>query len=143
LLSNGLACAATKRGSRERKEHMINAGKYFVSLLSLSLASVGGYSRITASFSVRNDPGQVAWLATLCLGTLYSYSWDIVMDWGLLELDFDGGQRTFPRVRWATTRDRVFRSRRFYAWAMVGLYKLNAVDRELESALVSNLKPQV
>ena len=24
-----------------------------------------------------------------------------------------------PRIRWATTRDRVFRSRRFYAWAMV------------------------
>lgn len=107
-----------ERGSRERAEHMVNAGKYFVSLLSLSLASVGNYSRIT-SINVRSDPGQVAWLATLLLGTLYSYAWDIVMDWALVELDFDGGKRTFPRIRWAITRDRVFRSKKFYAWAMV------------------------
>ena len=56
-----------ERGSRERVEHMINAGKYFVSLLSISLASVGGYSRIT-NIDVRSDPGQVVGAAstTVC-----------------------------------------------------------------------------
>ena len=106
-----------KRGSRERVEHMINAGKYFVSLLSISLASLGGYSSVT-NLNPRTDPGQVAWIAALVVGTLYSYAWDIIMDWGLIAVDFDGGKRTLPRVQWATTRDRVFRSRKFYAWAM-------------------------
>ena len=108
-----------KRGSRERVEHMINAGKYTLSLLSISLASVGNYSHIT-DLDPRRNPGQVAWIAALLLGTLYSYAWDIVMDWGLIAVDFDNGKRRcFPRVYWAATRDRVFRTKTFYAWAMV------------------------
>ena len=84
-----------KRGSRERVEHMINAGKYFVSLLSISLASLGGYSSVT-NLDPRTDPGQVAWIAALIVGTLYSYAWDIIMDWGLIAVDFDGGNERCP-----------------------------------------------
>ena len=32
-----------KRGSRERVEHVVNAGKYVVSLVAICLASAGGY----------------------------------------------------------------------------------------------------
>ena len=71
-----------KRGSRERVEHMINAGKYFVSLLSIP-SPLGGYSSVT-NLNPRTDPGQVAWIAALVVGTLYSYAWDIIMDWGLI-----------------------------------------------------------
>ena len=47
-------------------------------------------------------PCHVAWLAALLLGTLYSYTWDIVMDWALVEVDFDGGKRALPRIRQVT-----------------------------------------
>jgi hypothetical protein len=124
-----------KRGSRERVEHVVNAGKYLVSLLGIGLASVYGFSEISLKHGgFFAHPGQVTWIAVLSIGTLYSYAWDIVMDWGLLEARFEsapaGGSgaggflravvnRCVPRVRWATTRHRVFRSRTFYAWAMV------------------------
>ena len=124
-----------KRGSRERVEHVVNAGKYLVSLLGIGLASVYGFSEISLKHGgFFAHPGQVTWIAVLSIGTLYSYAWDIVMDWGLLEARFEsapaGGSgaggflravvnRCVPRVRWVTTRHRVFRSRTFYAWAMV------------------------
>ena len=116
-----------KQGSRERIEHVVNAGKYTVSLISIGLASVGRYgSDIDGSFW--SDPGRVAWISCLFIGAVYSYVWDVVMDWGLVEVTkregANGGewQWWFPlvpvKVRWKTTRDRVFRSTWFYAWAM-------------------------
>lgn len=30
-------------------------------------------------------PGRIAWLSCMCVGTVYSYLWDILMDWSLLE----------------------------------------------------------
>lgn len=122
-----------KRGSRERVEHVVNAGKYFVSLVAICLASVGGYVKIDGRF--REDPGEAAWVFFLVLGTAYAYLWDVVMDWGLVEIEMRpgsgsnpggaGGEKRrrfwnhFPVVRWAVTRDRVFRTRAFYAWALV------------------------
>ena len=98
-----------------------------MSLISIGLASVGRYgSDIDGSFW--SDPGRVAWISCLFIGAVYSYVWDVVMDWGLVEVTkrdgANGGewQWWFPlvpvKVRWKTTRDRVFRSTWFYAWAM-------------------------
>jgi hypothetical protein len=101
-----------------------NAGKYAVSLVAISLASVGRYQHFSPAH-MSAHPGQLAWIFFLCLGTLWSYVWDVVMDWGLVEVDWGtgwtgaGGHIKLPRVRWATTRNRVFISRAFYAWAMV------------------------
>lgn len=117
----------SQRGSRERIEHVINAGKYATSLVSIGLASVGRYSAIDGPFW--SDPGRVAWISCLFIGALYSFAWDVVMDWGLVEVSLatDGSNAestrwrfpVFPlKIRWKTTRDRVFRSTWFYAWAM-------------------------
>ena len=105
---------------------MINAGKYATSLVSIGLASVGRYSAIDGPFW--SDPGRVAWISCLFIGALYSFAWDVVMDWGLVEVsktdstaDSTENLRfpVFPlKIRWKTTRDRVFRSTWFYAWAM-------------------------
>ena len=62
----------------------MNAGKYFVSLVAICLASVGGYVKIDGRF--REDPGEAAWVFFLVLGTAYAYLWDVVMDWGLVEI---------------------------------------------------------
>ena len=117
----------SQRGSRERIEHVINAGKYATSLVSIGLASVGRYSAIDGPFW--SDPGRVAWISCLFIGALYSFAWDVVMDWGLVEVSLatDGSNAestrwrfpVFPlKIRWKTTRDRVFRSTWFYAWAV-------------------------
>ena len=117
----------SQRGSRERIEHVINAGKYATSLVSIGLASVGRYSAIDGPFW--SDPGRVAWISCLFIGALYSFAWDVVRDWGLVEVSLatDGSTAestrwrfpVFPlKIRWKTTRDRVFRSTWFYAWAM-------------------------
>ena len=116
-----------KRGSRERVEHVVNAGKYVVSLVAICLASAGGYVQIRGRF--REDPGELAWVFFLVLGTAYAYLWDVVMDWGLVEIEMPdsrsekraGGTRGWrlPVVRWAFTRERVFRGKAFYAWALI------------------------
>ena len=116
----------SQRGSRERIEHVINAGKYATSLVSIGLASVGRYSAIDGPFW--SDPGRVAWISCLFIGALYSFAWDVVMDWGLVEVSCatdstaDSTRSRFPvfplKIRWKTTRDRVFRSTWFYAWAV-------------------------
>lgn len=116
----------SQRGSRERIEHVINAGKYTMSLVSIGLASVGRYSAIDGPFW--SDPGRVAWISCLFIGALYSFAWDVVMDWGLVEVSCatdstaDSTRSRFPvfplKIRWKTTRDRVFRSTWFYAWAV-------------------------
>jgi hypothetical protein len=105
-----------KRGSNERTEHVINAGKYCVSLVAICLASAGGYTTIHA-MSAKRDVGEITWLFFLCLGTVYAYAWDIIMDWGFVEIRFAKTRGCFPVVRWAETRDRVFRAKTFYAWA--------------------------
>ena len=108
-----------KRGSTERKEHSLNGGKYLVSLVAICLASAGRYTSIAAdnnseTSTARN--GRIAWLFFLCLGTWYSYLWDVIMDWGLLEIK--RSSRGFPYLKWTATRDRVFTTRKFYAWAI-------------------------
>ena len=115
----------SQRGSRERIEHVINAGKYTMSLVSIGLASIGKYRAIDGPFW--SDPGRVAWISCLFIGALYSFAWDVVMDWGLVEVsktdstaDSTENLRfpVFPlKIRWKTTRDRVFRST-CYAWAV-------------------------
>ncbi len=116
----------SQRGSRERIEHVINAGKYTMSLVSIGLASIGKYRAIDGPFW--SDPGRVAWISCLFIGALYSFAWDVVMDWGLVEVSCatdstaDSTRSRFPvfplKIRWKTTRDRVFRSTWFYAWAV-------------------------
>jgi len=29
--------------------------------------------------------GRICWFSCLCVGTVYSYLWDVLMDWSLLE----------------------------------------------------------
>ena len=116
----------SQRGSRERIEHVINAGKYTMSLVSIGLASIGKYRAIDGPFW--SDPGRVAWISCLFIGALYSFAWDVVMDWGLVEVSCatdstaDSTRSRFPvfplKIHWKTTRDRVFRSTWFYAWAV-------------------------
>ena len=70
-------CIGRYRGTSEKK-HLINAGKYFTGLL------VGTFNFIR----LRIDGHQVVfgfWIFLSICATLYSYSWDLKMDWSLLQ----------------------------------------------------------
>ena len=98
-----------------------------MSLVAICLASAGGYVQIRGRF--REDPGELAWVFFLVLGTAYAYLWDVVMDWGLVEIEMPDSRSEkraggtwgwrLPVVRWAFTRERVFRGKAFYAWALI------------------------
>jgi hypothetical protein len=56
--------------------NLVNAGKYFAGMVNIfnSYLVADGSDLITKSFFIQ----------FAIFSTLYSYSWDIVMDWGLL-----------------------------------------------------------
>lgn len=98
--------------TRQRK-HLFNMLKYFASLVVTSLATA-------RSLSKRGDPAQgamleFAWLVSGTLATLYSWYWDVFMDWGLGNWKcanlFLRDQLYFPPVHyyWAILLDGVMR----------------------------------
>eukprot|EP00732_Lithocolla_globosa_P002339 Lithocolla_globosa_v1_NODE_1513_length_2520_cov_11.413793.p1 type:complete len:554 gc:universal NODE_1513_length_2520_cov_11.413793:1903-242(-) len=57
--------------------HMVNAGKYTSSLLVTFLSALSKY--------YSSDTAHIIWIISAVFSTIYSYSWDIKMDWGLLQ----------------------------------------------------------
>mmetsp|Transcript_12399 Transcript_12399/g.9014 ORF Transcript_12399/g.9014 Transcript_12399/m.9014 type:complete len:149 (+) Transcript_12399:688-1134(+) len=56
------------------KAQLVNSGKYFMNLLSKL------FSMLMAMGAV----GNITYIVVSSASTMYSYSWDIYMDWGLL-----------------------------------------------------------
>lgn len=66
---------------------------------------------IAKSESVRNDHFFMLWIVAAFISTCYTLTWDIKMDWGLL--DKKSGENKFLR------EETVYRSKAFYYFAMV------------------------
>ena len=83
--------------------NLVNAGKYFAGMMVIffSYLVADGSDAITKEFYVK----------FAVFSTLYSYSWDIVMDWGLLR-----GTRGFPSC---LLRDRIKYPPSFYYFSAV------------------------
>ncbi len=73
-----LQCLRRYYDTRERWPHLGNAGKY---ALSMTVALIG-LTLPSSNAGVVNGT-QVAWIVLLVLSTLYTFSWDVWMDWGL------------------------------------------------------------
>nr|KAJ3421172.1 Xenotropic and polytropic retrovirus receptor 1 [Polyrhizophydium stewartii] len=71
-----LQCLRRFYDHRTPHPHLSNAVKYVVSLTVIVLSTV---SRYTSTKGVYN-----AWIAASAAATIYSYSWDVLYDWGLL-----------------------------------------------------------
>ena len=54
--------------------HLVNAGKYLATILQI----IAHYYKNT------NQSSEMLFVMVATFATLYSYSWDITMDWGLL-----------------------------------------------------------
>jgi len=101
------------RGSNERLTHLLNAFKYFLSLLAIVLAAVFNYTTVDFSVISLWEPGKIVWFTVLVCSTVYGYTWDILMDWGLLERSPDA-HWMFP---WRLRKHRIYPYKAFYFFA--------------------------
>jgi len=95
----------------EQSVHLINAGKYFCSMLppAFQIALIS-----SSSFpGLKYETNTIFWLffASNCVKSTYSYIWDIYMDWGLLRSNGKGSANRF-------LREKLNYAPCFYYWAM-------------------------
>lgn len=103
-------CLRRYRDSREAFPHLVNAGKYsttfFVSVFAaLKTASSSTYE------NEWDNPYLFLWLISSVVSSLYAYTWDIKMDWGLFEST--SGENKFLR------EEVVYSSNSFYYFAII------------------------
>jgi hypothetical protein len=89
LLLRLLQCLRVYAHTGKRFPHVANGLKYCFALCIVVLGSTHAeWKRGTADGDGDLDDtlarlGQVAWVASYVVSTLYTYSWDVFMDWGL------------------------------------------------------------
>lgn len=98
-------CLRRYKDTRQAFPHLVNAGKYSTSFF------VVAFSTLAKSNSVQRDRFFMAWIIAAIVSTCYTFTWDIKMDWGLL--DKNAGENTFLR------EETVYRSKAFYYFAMI------------------------
>ena len=74
-----MQCLRRYIDTRKRWPHLVNAGKY---ALSHSVVLFGAFHH-TLQDSKSGDTYRVWWIVSLVISSLYSYLWDIFMDWGM------------------------------------------------------------
>lgn len=103
-------CIRRYRDSKEVFPHLANAGKYFTTFLvviSLTLRQIT-QSQYPNKW---DNPCFWFWIGSCICNSIYSYAWDIKMDWGLLESY--SGENKFLR------EEVVYSSAGFYYFAII------------------------
>lgn len=106
-------CLRRYRDSREAFPHLVNAGKYSTTFFVIL------FSTLNVFFAIKSDgeeeesynPFFYAWIASSVISSLYAYTWDIKMDWGLF--DKNPGENKFLR------EEVVYSSKGYYYFAIV------------------------
>ena len=65
--------------------HLINAGKYLVTLIAILMAALGGFRHVEGP-RVHWTPFRITWFSSLILSTVYSYAWDVLVDMKLVKI---------------------------------------------------------
>lgn len=95
-------CLRRYRDTREGFPHLVNAGKYSTTFLAVIFSTLN---------AVYHGPFFYLWIIFSVVSSLYAYTWDIKMDWGLLE--GGGGENQLLR------EEMVYSSRGYYYFAIV------------------------
>ena len=74
---------AVIRDTRSRWPYLGNAFKYAFALSIVLFGVFKPYLRSPVDSARRITPYQVIWIVASICSTLYSFWWDVVMDWGL------------------------------------------------------------
>ncbi|XP_043285941.1 xenotropic and polytropic retrovirus receptor 1 homolog isoform X2 [Venturia canescens] len=103
-------CLRRYRDSKEAFPHLANAGKYSTTFLVVITATLKQYHE--PKFPNHSEsPWLWLWLGSCVINSVYSYTWDIKMDWGLL--DSNAGENKFLR------EEVVYSSAGFYYFAII------------------------
>lgn len=73
-------CLRRYRDTKKAFPHLVNAGKYFA---SISVTVFSTFASIYEEKSSFTGPVTIIWILSLIFSTLFSLTWDLIMDWGL------------------------------------------------------------
>lgn len=93
-----MQCLRRYYDSKAKFPHLVNAGKYFSTICVGSIASIDA--------SIREQSGQlwngfrITWIVVSVIAACYAYTWDVKMDWGLMErrYKFLRKEIVYPRI---------------------------------------------
>ncbi|PIK45820.1 putative xenotropic and polytropic retrovirus receptor 1-like [Apostichopus japonicus] len=78
-------CVRRYYDSRLAFPHLVNAGKYSTTFFVVIFSSLSSESKYVNYSSKWEDPFHYLWLTSILVSSCYTLTWDIKMDWGLLE----------------------------------------------------------
>ncbi|XP_011299289.1 xenotropic and polytropic retrovirus receptor 1 homolog [Fopius arisanus] len=104
-------CVRRYRDSKEAFPHLVNAGKYATTFLVVITATLRYYHDDEYKKNHWESPWLWMWVVSCLINSIYSYTWDIKMDWGLL--DSNAGENKFLR------EEVVYSSAGFYYFAII------------------------
>lgn len=105
-------CLRRYRDSREAFPHLVNAGKYSTTFFVVLFATLRTIYTLNGKYPEPYDnPFLYAWFACQLVSSLYTYTWDVKMDWGL----FSCG----PNAENKFLREEIVYSPGFYYFAIV------------------------
>jgi len=137
-------CLRRYRDTKEAFPHLVNAGKYSSTFLVVLFKTLS--SAHSDKYEDQSDnPYLYLWVLASIVSSLYAYTWDIKMDWGLF--DKSAGENKFLR------EEIVYSSTSFYYFAIVEdlilrfawaysyvLIKANYVSEDLMTSINSPLE---
>eukprot|EP00467_Chlorarachnion_reptans_P018413 CAMPEP_0114514500 /NCGR_PEP_ID=MMETSP0109-20121206/16189_1 /TAXON_ID=29199 /ORGANISM="Chlorarachnion reptans, Strain CCCM449" /LENGTH=666 /DNA_ID=CAMNT_0001694549 /DNA_START=134 /DNA_END=2131 /DNA_ORIENTATION=+ len=100
-------CLHRYNETHERWPNLANAFKYTLCQVSVIIGSLHPFF---SNYESPWSPYRMFWLALLVVTTLYTYVWDIIVDWGFLQFDSD----RYPMLR----SKRLYPKAYFYYFAM-------------------------
>ncbi|CAG0919218.1 unnamed protein product [Notodromas monacha] len=77
-------CLRRYRDTREAFPHLVNAGKYSTTFFVILLSTLNSENKDEFSSADKN-PYFYLWILASIVSSCYAYTWDVRMDWGLLE----------------------------------------------------------
>ena len=102
-------CLRRYRDSKDAFPHLVNAGKYSTTFFVVTFSSLNAYFANPATDSY--NPFFYLWIVFSVFSSLYAYTWDIKMDWGLM--DKNAGENKFLR------EEIVYSSKKYYYFAII------------------------
>ncbi|KAJ8916912.1 hypothetical protein NQ315_013382 [Exocentrus adspersus] len=103
-------CLRRYYDTKEAFPHLVNAGKYSTTFFVVIFATLKSIYKDDYTSSTEN-PYVFLWIIAQIISSSYAYTWDIKMDWGLL--DKSAGENTFLR------EEIVYSSTFFYYFAII------------------------
>ncbi|KAJ8957079.1 hypothetical protein NQ318_007292 [Aromia moschata] len=136
-------CCRRYYDTKEAFPHLVNAGKYATTFAVVIFATLKAVYKDDYTSSTEN-PYVFLWIISQIVSSCYAYTWDIKMDWGLL--DKSAGENTFLREEivysstfyyFAIIEDFILR----FSWALsLYLTELGYVSTDIMASVLSPLE---